>query len=99
MTTDEAYDVLCLALNNRQDETGEAWRTLDEALRGSGGFPTAWDRLSASAAAARAGKDRPNWSSLVTQGYAPPPDGEDTSGRGWWHPATVDAYSRCPRTR
>ncbi len=104
MTPDEAYAHLHerLVFTSHGELPPDAvsllrtsWKALDAALRGSGELPYPWARLNALAAAHRAGKpDTASWQTLVAKGYAPPADGEDSAGRAWWHPATVDAYVR-----
>ncbi len=102
MTPDEAYahlhERLALAALGELSPDAVAllrtsWKALDAALRGSGDLPYPWARLNALAAAQRAGKpNTAQWHALVNKGYAPAADGEDSAGRAWWHPATIDAY-------
>lgn len=93
---DEAYETLCrrLTADTADPIARAAWRVLDAALRADGDLPLPWERLSAQAAADRAGKDRRQWSSLVTQGYGPKADGVDSASRAYWHPSTIDAWRK-----
>lgn len=113
MTPDKAYATLAELLgSSRGSFTGAtaadlrtAWNALNEALSGSGDLPYPWARLNALASAHRAGMpDTATWTTYVRKGYAPPADGQDSAGRAWWHPATVDSYvnggwRKAPRQR
>lgn len=94
MTPDEAYAVLAANLATHDDDIlKQAWRALDGALSTGADLPYQWERLTASAAAERAGKSsQGTFQSLVNQGYAPPPDGRDSAGRAFWLKTTIDAF-------
>jgi hypothetical protein len=94
MTPDEAYRVLTERIVYCGDSRfREAWSALDTALRTDGPLPQEWARLTQQAAGERAGKSGKHWGHLVGKGYAPAADGQDSAGRNYWHPATVDAWS------
>lgn len=102
MTPDEAHAVLRTYLGSARTRhpsvedmfrIREAWLALDTALSGNADLPTAWARLTATAASARARKPTTqSWADAVSKGYAPAADGTDDTGRMWWHPATIDAF-------
>lgn len=103
MTPEDAYGRLSTYLRLMGDaplspavlgDVREAWQVLDAALSADGRLPERWDRLTAKAAAHRAGKtSTASWETTVRRGLAPAPDGRDDAGRAWWHPVTVDAYT------
>jgi hypothetical protein len=101
MTPDEAYETLVKRMTGDGADpiARAAWQALDDALKGDADLPEPWLRLTGTSAATRAGRDPQQWANLVSQGYAPPPDGRDDVGRAWWHPATADAFKAHGWTR
>jgi hypothetical protein len=94
VTPQQAYDAINSLLSTSDDmDVWEAWNELDMALRADGPLPQAWERLTQQAAGERAGKTGKHWGNLSGRGFAPAPDGQDSAGRNFWHPATVDAWT------
>ncbi len=68
----------------------DAWRELDEAMSSGGRLPLTWERYTSGPAAEYVGCTQRVWATAVSKGYAPAPDGYDTSSRAVWSEASLN---------